>query len=333
MVIDLNAPRVAQSRYAKGGRLRPWALAADPRPLQHNTRRDPIVPLVSSGVAGPLALVHLPRMWLEGMSDATGRLDGAFAGGRPLFDEILCDGIALDRSAFRTFLRTAPVPSYLACEAWVSEHALRLDGASIAQVNNAIRKAGVSDGTPLVLADDLRAWRAVYDRVCAGETQCDPIVPLISSRTAGGLGVDHLPRVWLKNVLKKCGALPFGYRAGPVRIVARGLAGVPGGLDAETYAAIGLDMSASVAHIESALPDYPAYEAWVRRNARTLDAASVTRHNATRDDTRDVKAVAEKAYAGYTGPSNWSYLIDDLIDWKLLHQIVTDEPLPDWTCP
>jgi hypothetical protein len=288
---------------------------------------------VSSGVPGPLALVHLPRMWLEGILEASGRLDGAFAAGRPLFDEILCDGIALDRTALRAYLRTAPVPAYPACETWVREHARRLDGSSIAQVNNAIRKAGLADGMPLVLLDDLRAWRAVYDRVRSSEVSCDPIVPLVSSRTAGGLGVDHLPRVWLKNVLKMRGALPLGYRAGPVRLVARGLAGVPGGLDAATYDAIGLDMGASVDFIETALPDYPAYEEWVRHHARALDAASVARHNASCNDTRDSKSAAEKAYAGWSGPSNWNYLLDDLIDWKLQHQIVTGEPLPDWTSP
>ena len=37
------------------------------------------------------------------------------------------------------------------------------------------------------------------------------IVPLVSSGTAGPLGVVHLPRLWLKLSLAAAGALPEGY--------------------------------------------------------------------------------------------------------------------------
>lgn len=272
-------------------------------------------------------------MWLEGLLEATGRRHPDFAEGCPLFDEILCATIALDPAALRAFVRTAPLPDYLACERWVRTHARRLDPASIAQVDNAVRKAAV-DGTPLALRDDLRAWRAVYDDVLAGrDTAREPIVPALSSRAAGPLGVDHLPRMWLKNVLKAVGALPIGYRSGTVRVVRRGLAFVPEGIDARTCSDIGLDMRASMAYVDAELPDYPTYESWVRRHARKLDVASVARHNADRGDTRAPKAAAEKAYAGWDGASDWGYLVDDLIDWRLLYDVVSGGTIPSWTGP
>ena len=325
--------RLAQARFAKGGKLTPWARARVPRPaVALGTGRDPVVPLISSGVAGPLELVHLPRMWLEALLEGTGRLAPGFSG-RPLFDEIVCDTIALDGRALHAYLRTEPLGDYLACEAWVRDHARRLDHAAIVQVENAILKAH-EGGTPLVLRDDVAAWDAVHALVTSapGGTR-EPIVPAISSRTAGPLGVDHLPRVWLKNVLKRAGALPWGYRAGPVRVVAGGLAYVPEGLDKVTYDNIGLDMLESVAFIDAEQPAYPRFEAWVRERARRLDVASVTRHNAFRGDTRPPKAAAERAYAGWEVASDWAYLVDDLIDWRLIFDAVTGRAIPSWTGP
>ena len=119
--------RVAQTRYAKGGRLTPWSRASVPAPWPLGGRRQPIVPLVSSGVAGPLALIHLPRMWLEGILDATGRAVAEFATGEPLCDALVRDGIGLDAAAMSDRLRATPVPTYPAFEAWVSGRARRCD--------------------------------------------------------------------------------------------------------------------------------------------------------------------------------------------------------------
>ncbi|MGZ4964624.1 MAG: DUF5069 domain-containing protein, partial [Limisphaerales bacterium] len=33
-----------------------------------------IVPLISSGVAGPLGVLHLPRLWLKASLEACGKL-------------------------------------------------------------------------------------------------------------------------------------------------------------------------------------------------------------------------------------------------------------------
>jgi hypothetical protein len=326
--------RLGHDHIFKGGKVTLWDKATVPRPsIALGSTREPVVPLVSSAVPGPLELMHLPRMWLEGVLEATGRLAPPFTDGRPLFDEVLCHTIGLDRAAFHRFVRTAPLPDYLACERWVREHARKLNFASIAQVNNAILKAR-EDGISLVLRDDVRAWDAIYATIVSHQdTPLEPIVPAISSRTCGLLGVDHLPRLWLKNMLKTAGALPWGYRAGPHRVVRLGLAYVSKGLDAVLCTAIGLDMYASQAFIESTLPDFPAYEGWVQANAQRLDVATITRYNAICSDSRAEKVAAEKAYAGWDNPSGWYHLVDDLIDWRLIYDIVTGAPIPSWTGP
>jgi hypothetical protein len=180
----------------------------------------------------------------------------------------------------------------------------------------------------------VRAWDAVYATIAAHQdVPIEPIVPAISSRTCGLLGLDHLPRIWLKNMLKTAGALPWGYRAGPHRVVRLGLAYVPKGLDAVLYERIGLDMYASLNFIETTLPDFPAYEGWVQATAQHLDVATITRYNAICSDSRPEKVAAEKEYAGWDHPSAWYHLVDDLIDWRLIFDIVTGAPIPNWTGP
>lgn len=325
--------RLGQARFYKGGKLTPWAKAPVPEPIPLGSRGDPVIPLIGSSVPGPMELYHLPRMWLEGILGATERLHPDFRAGRPLFDELVCDRIGIDRAAFREFLRTPPLPDYLACERWVRENATQLDVASIVQTNNAIRKA-MDRGIPIVMLDDVRAWDALHAYLIAHRGEpIDPIVPSLSSKVCGALGVDHLPRIWVKNILKTSGALPLGYRAGFHRIVRKGLAYVAAGLDSVTCQDIGLSMRASVDFLDANQPDYPTYEAWVESNATQLDAATLAYHNSIRSDTRALKAYSEKVYAGFEDETNFSYTIDDLIDWKLIFDTVTGAPIPAWSGP
>jgi Domain of unknown function (DUF5069) len=93
------------------------------------------------------------------------------------------------------------------------------------------------------------------------------IVPLISSGTAGPLGVVHLPRLWLKLSLAAAGALPEGYdECGK-------------GFDAMTLDALGLDRARTIEYVRSARPSYIEFEKWVVANGKT-DKATIERHNA-----------------------------------------------------
>ena len=106
-----------------------------------------IVPLISSSVAGPLGVIHLPRLWqkvtLSTRSQLAEDYDECGAG----FDQMVLDGIKIDRDAFLSFVRSER-PSYPQVEAWV----LNQRGGSIPQseidsLNKAVRGYNHADET------------------------------------------------------------------------------------------------------------------------------------------------------------------------------------------
>ncbi|MBM3822439.1 MAG: DUF5069 domain-containing protein [Verrucomicrobia bacterium] len=107
------------------------------------------------------------------------------------------------------------------------------------------------------------------------------IVPLISSGTAGPLGVLHLPRLWQKVSLESRGKLADGYP------------GIGKGYDMMVISALGLNADAVAAHIKNDRPTYPQFEAWVKRQpGAKLDKATIHKLNVAiagyihADDTR-----------------------------------------------
>ena len=76
----------------------------------------------------------------------------------------------------------------------------------------------------------------------------DTYVPMISSGTAGPLGVLHLPRLWQKVSLESQGKLAAGYP------------GIGRGYDAMTCAALGLEEEAVQDYIAQNKPTYPQFE-------------------------------------------------------------------------
>lgn len=97
-----------------------------------------IVPLISSGVAGPLGVLHLPRLWLKVSLEALGKLAPGYPGAGKGFDQMVIDGLGLRREAVLEFIRRHK-PTYPQFEAWVKENATKLDRASIEKLNAAIR--------------------------------------------------------------------------------------------------------------------------------------------------------------------------------------------------
>ena len=96
----------------------------------------------------------------------------------------------------------------------------------------------------------------------------DTYVPLISSGTAGPLGVLHLPRLWQKLSLEATGQLAAGYP------------GMGKGYDAMTCAALGINEQAAIGFIKQSKPTYPQFESWVKQNAKSLTPEAVAKHNA-----------------------------------------------------
>src|SRR6476619_6651160 len=93
-------------------------------------------------------------------------------------------------------------------------------------------------------------------------------VPLISSGIAGPLGVLHLPRLWQKVSLEEAGKLASSYP------------GVGKGFDAMTLAALGLEEQAVRDCIKQNKPTYSEFEAWVKKNAKSLNRDAIEKHNA-----------------------------------------------------
>src|SRR5262245_24170069 len=108
----------------------------------------------------------------------------------------------------------------------------------------------------------------IHGRITKTVIMADTYVPLISSGIAGPLGVLHLPRLWQKVSLEEAGKLAPGYP------------GIGKGYDAMTLAALGLEEQAVRDYIKKNKPTYPQFEAWVKKNAKSLNQDAVEKHNA-----------------------------------------------------
>ena len=105
-----------------------------------------IVPLISSGVAGPLGVLHLPRFWLKVSLENTGKLAAGYPGCGKGYDQMVLDGIGLQRDATINYIKQNK-PTYPQFEAWVKKNATKLDKASVDSLNAAIRGYNHDDGT------------------------------------------------------------------------------------------------------------------------------------------------------------------------------------------
>ena len=105
-----------------------------------------IVPLISSGVAGPLGVLHLPRLWLKLSLESVGKLAPGYPGAGKGYDQMVIDGIGLNRDAVIDYVKKSK-PSYCEFEAWVKKNATKLDKASVEKLNAAIRGYNHDDQT------------------------------------------------------------------------------------------------------------------------------------------------------------------------------------------
>ncbi len=140
-------------------------------------------------------------------------------------------------------------------------------------------------------------------------------VPLISSGTAGPLGVLHLPRLWQKVSLEAAGKLAPGYP------------GIGKGYDAMTCAALGLDEQAVKDYIKQNKPTYPQFEAWVKQNAKSLNAGAVEKHNAAvrgynHDDGTRKGILSASGIPDDASAAKDAVNLNNLDDWYEFHQSV-----------
>ena len=138
------------------------------------------------------------------------------------------------------------------------------------------------------------------------------IVPLISSGTAGPLGVLHLPRFWQKVTLAAHSLLADGYPD------------CGKGYDQMTLDALGLNKDATLKYIREKKPTYPQLEAWVKSQPGVkLDRATVEKHNASvmgynHDDGTRTSILSASGIPD-TGAIKDAVNLNNLDDWKEFH--------------
>jgi hypothetical protein len=98
-----------------------------------------IVPLISSGTAGPLGVLHLPRLWLKVSLESCGKLAAGYPGAGKGYDQMVIDGLGLNRDAVINYIKSEK-PTYTQFEAWVkNQPGAKVDQASIDKLNSAIK--------------------------------------------------------------------------------------------------------------------------------------------------------------------------------------------------
>jgi len=106
-----------------------------------------IVPLISSGTAGPLGVLHLPRLWQKVSLECCGKLAAGYPGVGQGYDMMVISALGLSADAVKSFIRTQK-PSYPKFEAWIkSQPGAKLDKATIHKLNVAIAGYIHDDGT------------------------------------------------------------------------------------------------------------------------------------------------------------------------------------------
>jgi hypothetical protein len=108
------------------------------------SEHDPIVPVISTSVAGPLGIRHLPRLWLKILLYSEGRLPEGYRHGEGGFDELFCTQFGIDREAFVRFVETNK-PDYQETERWVEKNAKDLEPATVAAFNDRVLAANMRD--------------------------------------------------------------------------------------------------------------------------------------------------------------------------------------------
>ncbi len=105
--------------------------------------RTNIVPLVSSGTAGPLGAIHVPRLWLKLSLASIGALPDGYDECGAGFDAMTLNALGLDRQETIDFVRRSK-PSYMEFEKWIVANG-KTDKATIERHNAAIRAYNHAD--------------------------------------------------------------------------------------------------------------------------------------------------------------------------------------------
>src|SRR5947199_9754359 len=107
---------------------------------------DTYVPLISSGIAGPLGVLHLPRLWQKVSLQEAGKLASGYPGVGKGFDAMTLAALGLEEQAVRDYVGQNK-PTYPQFEAWVKQNAKSLNREAIEKHNAAVRGYNHDDET------------------------------------------------------------------------------------------------------------------------------------------------------------------------------------------
>ena len=96
------------------------------------------VPMISSGIAGPLGIVHLPRLWQKVSLETAGKLASGYPAIGKGFDAMTLAALGLEEQAVKDFIKQNK-PTYPEFEAWVKQNATSLNREAIEKHNAAVR--------------------------------------------------------------------------------------------------------------------------------------------------------------------------------------------------
>jgi hypothetical protein len=86
--------------------------------------------LISSGVAGPLGVLHLPRLWQKASLEAAGKLAAGYPGIGQGYDTMVITALGLNADDVKKFLAETK-PTYPQFEAWIK----RQPGVNLTRAN------------------------------------------------------------------------------------------------------------------------------------------------------------------------------------------------------
>ncbi len=104
------------------------------------------VPMISSGIAGPLGVIHLPRLWLKVSLEAAGKLAPGYPAVGKGFDAMTLAALGLDEHAVRDYIKKSK-PTYPQFENWVRKNAKSLSREAIEKHNASVRGYNADDAT------------------------------------------------------------------------------------------------------------------------------------------------------------------------------------------
>jgi hypothetical protein len=145
---------------------------------------EPIIPTVSSGIAGPFGVLHLPRLWMKALLTGVKALPEGWNSGFG-FDKRVSDTIGMDLDAACAYIH-AELPNYLQFEDWVRANIAPPDEATKAQWNLDFRtreksaeksaeeraEVGVPEMThcDVITLNNMIDWKYLHDRAVARKT-------------------------------------------------------------------------------------------------------------------------------------------------------------------